>query len=581
MMEDLGEGEKADAKLEEIKAAMAEQGFAFSRPVGSRSEGLTLVFDRKGVRTDIHFFYRNDETNEFYINILDGPTSYKNVYTQFEVRPAEAFGVLVAVPYPAQEYLATTYGDFMRKRTSERGTGEGTAGWNLESPLNANVTRRSLQSCDAYKAYGQKYFCICKFYGCIYGSHSRRDFYGGMYKCITDMYSKFDRCYYEGKERGPCYKDAYTKFYTCYYDFIKNFYSKIQGCYNCLGNCLGRRDSSCPPPSPPPSPSSPTATAAAEEEEKEEEEEDKAEEEKEKEDGEKEEDTATTAAAVVLVLGGAGAVAAASAVSSPPSAPSPAAPPVDVQSAFGAFDAAVKSLGGEAGAAAAKLEASLGLNGTPLDGILQRQLEGAFEGKLEDKLKGKLKGMVEGKMASTTAKLSVDLHYSTYADLTATKRGRRDFVKGMETDLTKLIGKSVKVVSITKDKNCTMSNEVKELIKTGKLPGLDPADKTAVIVKLSIRGKEDKKLFESKNGKKQKITLQTVAKDKELQKLGIAPSVWISGHPGFFDIEVHTYSLPDYEDLLAGPEAFVQKAVTSTSPHVFIQTRKVVRTGQL
>ena len=146
MMEDLGEGEKADAKLEEIKAAMAEQGFVFSRPVGSRSEGLTLVFDRKGVRTDIHFFYRNDETNEFYINILDGPTSYKNVYTQFEVRPAEAFGVLVAVPYPAQEYLATTYGDFMRKRTSERGTGEGTAGWNLESPLNANVTRRSLQS---------------------------------------------------------------------------------------------------------------------------------------------------------------------------------------------------------------------------------------------------------------------------------------------------------------------------------------------------------------------------------------------------------------------------------------------------
>jgi len=232
MMEDLGEGEKADAKLEEIKAAMAEQGFVFSRPVGSRSEGLTLVFDRKGVRTDIHFFYRNDETNEFYINILDGPTSYKNVYTQFEVRPAEAFGVLVAVPYPAQEYLATTYGDFMRKRTSERGTGEGTAGWNLESPLNANVTRRSLQSCDAYKAYGQEYFCICKFYGCIGGS------YTAMYKCITDMYSKFDTC---EKNEDKCYKDAYAKFYTCYYDVMKNMYTKMYACYD----DYAKRDSTC------------------------------------------------------------------------------------------------------------------------------------------------------------------------------------------------------------------------------------------------------------------------------------------------------------------------------------------------
>ena len=234
MMENLGEGEKADAKLEEIKAAMAEQGFAFSRPVGSRSEGLTLVFDRKGVRTDIHFFYRNDETNEFYINILDGPTSYKNVYTQFEVRPAEAFGVLVAVPYPAQEYLATTYGDFMRKRTSERGTGEGTAGWNLESPLNANVTRRSLQSCDAYKAYGQKYFCICKFYGCMGSTSTSAEEY--FYKCITDMYQKIEKdC------DSSCRKDAYNKLLACYYDLIKNYYTKMQGCYN----DYAKRDSSC------------------------------------------------------------------------------------------------------------------------------------------------------------------------------------------------------------------------------------------------------------------------------------------------------------------------------------------------
>jgi len=239
MMEDLGEGEKADAKLEEIKAAMAEQGFAFSRPVGSRSEGLTLVFDRKGVRTDIHFFYRNDETNEFYINILDGPTSYKNVYTQFEVRPAEAFGVLVAVPYPAQEYLATTYGDFMRKRTSERGTGEGTAGWNLESPLNANVTRRSLQSCVAGSApstQDREYFCMCKFYACI--RPSMYAMYTDMYKCINDMYSKLDDKVDLGTESRPyckydnkCTEAAYAKFYTCYYDIMKNFYTKMEGCY--------------------------------------------------------------------------------------------------------------------------------------------------------------------------------------------------------------------------------------------------------------------------------------------------------------------------------------------------------------
>lgn len=192
MMEDLGEGEKADAKLEEIKTAMADQGFAFSRPVGSRSEGLTLVFDRKGVRTDIHFFYRNDETNEFYINILDGPTSYKNSYKQFEVRAAEAFGVLVAVPYPAQEYLATTYGDFMRKRTSERGTGEGTAGWNLESPLNANVTRRRLEGCDEYKQYGQSYFCYCKFDACFYSV--LYEYYGSTYKCLQGVEADMYKC---------------------------------------------------------------------------------------------------------------------------------------------------------------------------------------------------------------------------------------------------------------------------------------------------------------------------------------------------------------------------------------------------
>ena len=153
MIDQLGDGEEADRKLAEIQEAMGEKGFAFLRQVGNRELGLTYIFERKSVRTDIHFFYRDDSTDEYFIQIYQGDLSYKNTYKQFELQPAETFGVLVSVPSDTKQYLTSTYGDFLRKRTGEAGTGLGEAGWDLDSPMNANVTAfRRAQSLDSSHA---------------------------------------------------------------------------------------------------------------------------------------------------------------------------------------------------------------------------------------------------------------------------------------------------------------------------------------------------------------------------------------------------------------------------------------------
>merc|ERR1711865_609937 len=136
-----------------------------------------------------------------------------------------------------------TYGDFMRKRTSERGTGEGTAGWNLESPLNANVTRRQLGSCVAGSAPSSKereYFCMCKFYACMgmtmkgemVEGGAMKTMYTGTHACITNMYKKKDACKNDDRDKEKlCEKGVYSEMYTCVNGVYSNFNTKMQGCY--------------------------------------------------------------------------------------------------------------------------------------------------------------------------------------------------------------------------------------------------------------------------------------------------------------------------------------------------------------
>lgn len=115
-----------------LKEAMREQGFVLAGEVGTKAAGLTFIFFRESgylqeetarstahgmVRTDIHFFYKDTKTNQFYLQIFNGDTTYRNSYDAFELRPAEGFGgVHLHVPHPAERYLEQIYGDFMKPR---------------------------------------------------------------------------------------------------------------------------------------------------------------------------------------------------------------------------------------------------------------------------------------------------------------------------------------------------------------------------------------------------------------------------------------------------------------------------------
>eukprot|EP01046_Picozoa_sp_COSAG06_P006159 COSAG06_NODE_287_length_18282_cov_7.052082_6_plen_266_part_00 len=54
------------------------------------------------------------------------------------------------------------------------------------------------------------------------------------------------------------------------------------------------------------------------------------------------------------------------------------------------------------------------------------------------------------------------------------------------------------------------------------------------------------------------INLGTVAQDEDLHKHGIVVNRYHSAHPGFYNVNIHTFSFPSYDDLLGGVETWVE-----------------------
>lgn len=110
----------------EIVRSMEGAGFTHFSTVGTRSAGLTEVFEKSGVRQDIHFYYPNSANKQVFTQLWEHDVSHRESWSPFVLEPALAFGLTVQVPADVELYLTEAYGNFMAKRTKSTLDG----GWN-------------------------------------------------------------------------------------------------------------------------------------------------------------------------------------------------------------------------------------------------------------------------------------------------------------------------------------------------------------------------------------------------------------------------------------------------------------------
>ena len=106
----------------EIVERLLMDGFTHDNTVGTTTTGLTERLYYKDVRMDIHFYYRDEENDQVFIQTYDHDgRSYRESWTPFVLHPADVFGMVVNVPADYELYLKEGYGEYMTKRTKNFG----------------------------------------------------------------------------------------------------------------------------------------------------------------------------------------------------------------------------------------------------------------------------------------------------------------------------------------------------------------------------------------------------------------------------------------------------------------------------
>ena len=241
--------------------------------------------------------------------------------------------------------------------------------------------------------------------------------------------------------------------------------------------------------------------------------------------------------------------------------------PIGMECMLSMMEAAMAGLTEASAMAAVELETMLGLESGSLD-FLVEGLEDFLEQELEDQMEraedkaekwAKKKLAITAGLCCTTANISIDTHYASFRLFVAAKGASRKFAKDIEQDISELTGHNVRVVGIVPDTHNELAPEVQASIASGECSHLKPGDTTAVVVKLMIVGTADPSMFTDHNlHGDYHINLGTVAQDEDLHKHGIVVNQYHSAHPGFYNVNIHTFSFPSYDDLLGGVETWVE-----------------------
>ena len=92
-------------------AALQRAGFTLAKTLGSRENGWQHRWTRKGVKTDIFFYYPNEDGSVWHAAYVNGSKQYRFTYPErFSLAPISTkFGPIPA-PSPPEAFLETKYG---------------------------------------------------------------------------------------------------------------------------------------------------------------------------------------------------------------------------------------------------------------------------------------------------------------------------------------------------------------------------------------------------------------------------------------------------------------------------------------
>jgi len=95
--------------------ALTEEGFELTATLGSRTDGWQHRWTRNNVKTDIFFYYTNEDTTIWHAAYVQKTIQYRFTYPHFDTSPLRTAAGGFNAPDPPVNFLVTKYGADWKK----------------------------------------------------------------------------------------------------------------------------------------------------------------------------------------------------------------------------------------------------------------------------------------------------------------------------------------------------------------------------------------------------------------------------------------------------------------------------------